>query len=38
MPMRLTIIFFLIAYAVTAQTPVAPSPDQAGEPTGENVQ
>ena len=35
--MRLTILLFLIANAVMAQAPVAPSPDPAGERNGENV-
>jgi hypothetical protein len=35
--MRLTFLFFLIANVASAQAPVAPSPDLAGERTGENV-
>jgi len=35
--MRLTIFLFLIANAASAQVPVAPSPDPAGERTGDNV-
>jgi hypothetical protein len=35
--MRLPILLFLIANAARAQVPVAPSPDPAGERTGENV-
>ena len=34
---RITILLFLIAGAAAAQVPVAPSPDPAGERTGENV-
>src|SRR4051794_15966449 len=36
-PMRLSIVLFLIANAVTAQVPVAPTPDLAGEAAGENI-
>ena len=35
--MRITIFLLLIVSALDAQVPVAPSPDLAGEPNGENV-
>ena len=38
MTMRITAILLLIASAAGAQVPVAPSPDQAGDRNGENIQ